>query len=169
MLIFFHSLIFIYFLKRAIRDYNLMILSFSFVNKKEVQYGCRGHVFLLILYFKFTLYLSYIFIQKILFSYIILVKTGLTPWYRSKSERTSCDTSNNVCRDLQNWPYCFYRWRQTFWRRADANFQYQSQFLLMQVTDSPNVFVDQGQFSDPDFINATHIRENVQFANKLIW
>jgi len=49
-----------------------------------------------------------------------------------------------------------------------ANFQYQSQFLLMQVTNSPNVFVDQGQFSDPDFINATHIRENVQFANKLI-
>jgi hypothetical protein len=122
MLIFFHSLIFIYFLKRAIRDYNLMILSFSFVNKKEVQYGCRGHVFLLILYFKFTLYLSYIFIQKILFSYIILVKTGLTPWYRSKSERTSCDTSNNICRDLQNWPYCFYRWRQTFWRRADCKF-----------------------------------------------
>jgi hypothetical protein len=40
--------------------------------------------------------------------------------------------------------------------------------LLMQVTNSPNVFVDQGQFSDPDFINATYIRENVQFANKLI-
>jgi hypothetical protein len=25
--------------------------------------------------------------------------------------------------------------------------------------------VDQGQFSDPDFINGTHQRENVQFAN----
>jgi hypothetical protein len=28
--------------------------------------------------------------------------------------------------------------------------------------------VDQGQFSDPDFINGTHQRENVQFANNEI-
>jgi hypothetical protein len=27
--------------------------------------------------------------------------------------------------------------------------------------------VDQGQFSDPDFISGTHERENVQFADKL--
>ena len=29
-------------------------------------------------------------------------------------------------------------------------------------------FVDQGQFSDPDFISGTHQRENVQFADKQI-
>jgi hypothetical protein len=27
------------------------------------------------------------------------------------------------------------------------------------------MFVDQGQFSDPDFIGGTYQRENVQFAN----
>ena len=27
-------------------------------------------------------------------------------------------------------------------------------------------FVDQGQFSDPDFISSTHRRENVQFGDK---
>ena len=45
------------------------------------------------------------------------------------------------------------------------NFQYQSQFLHMRVTNWPNIFVDQSQFSDPDFISGTQQRENVQFAN----
>jgi uncharacterized protein YqiB (DUF1249 family) len=44
--------------------------------------------------------------------------------------------------------------------------QYQSKFLHMRVTNWPNIFVDQGQFSDPDFISGTHQRENVQFADK---
>ena len=30
------------------------------------------------------------------------------------------------------------------------------------------IFVDKGQFSDPDFISGTHQRENVQFANKCL-
>jgi hypothetical protein len=38
--------------------------------------------------------------------------------------------------------------------------------LRMRVTNWPNIFVDQGQFSDPDFISCTHQRENVQFADK---
>ena len=46
------------------------------------------------------------------------------------------------------------------------NFQYQSQFLRMQVTNLPNIFVDQDQFSDPDF-SGTHKRENIQFANNI--
>jgi hypothetical protein len=37
----------------------------------------------------------------------------------------------------------------------------------MQAASCPNIFVDQGQFSDPDFISGTHQRENVQFADKL--
>ena len=49
------------------------------------------------------------------------------------------------------------------------NFQYQSQFLSVRVTNWPNIFVDQGQFSDPDFISGTHQRENVQFANNLTY
>ena len=36
----------------------------------------------------------------------------------------------------------------------------------MRVTNCPNIFVDQGQFSDPDFISGTHQRENVQFVDK---
>ena len=39
--------------------------------------------------------------------------------------------------------------------------------LCMRVTNWPNIFVDQGQFSDPDFISGTHQRENVQFADKM--
>ena len=31
------------------------------------------------------------------------------------------------------------------------NFQYQGQFLCMRVTNWPNIFMDQGQFSDPDY------------------
>ena len=45
------------------------------------------------------------------------------------------------------------------------NFQYQSQFLRMRVTNWPNIFVDQGQFSDPDFISGTHQRGNVQIIS----
>ena len=37
--------------------------------------------------------------------------------------------------------------------------------LSMQVTNLHYIFVDQSQFSDPTFINSTHQRENVQFAN----
>jgi hypothetical protein len=43
---------------------------------------------------------------------------------------------------------------------------YISQFLHMWVTNWPNIFVDQCQFSDPDFISGTHQRKNVQFADK---
>ena len=35
-----------------------------------------------------------------------------------------------------------------------------------RVTNWLNIFVDQGQFSDPEFISGTHQREKVQFANK---
>ena len=45
------------------------------------------------------------------------------------------------------------------------NFQYQNQFLHMQAANCPNIFVDQGRFSDPDFISGTHQRENVQFTD----
>ena len=41
-----------------------------------------------------------------------------------------------------------------------------SQFLLIRVTTWPNIFVDQGQFSDPDFISSTHQRKNVKFVDK---
>ena len=30
-----------------------------------------------------------------------------------------------------------------------------------------NIFVDQGEFSDPDFITGTHHRENAQFDNEI--
>jgi hypothetical protein len=43
------------------------------------------------------------------------------------------------------------------------NFQYQSQFLRMRVTNWHTIFVDQGQFGDPDFISG---RENVQMDAK---
>ena len=36
----------------------------------------------------------------------------------------------------------------------------------MLVTNWANIFVGQGQFSDSDFISGTHLRENVQFADK---
>ena len=48
------------------------------------------------------------------------------------------------------------------------NFQYQSQFLRIQVTNRPNIFVNQGQYSEPEFISGTHQRENVQFADTFI-
>jgi hypothetical protein len=40
--------------------------------------------------------------------------------------------------------------------------------LGMRVTNWPNIFVDQGQFSEPDYISGIHLRENVQFADKPI-
>ena len=40
--------------------------------------------------------------------------------------------------------------------------------LRMRVINWPNIFVDQDQFSDPDF-SGTHQRENVQFADKHIY
>jgi hypothetical protein len=36
---------------------------------------------------------------------------------------------------------------------------------LWRVTNWPNILVNQGQFSKPDFISGTHQRKNVQFAN----
>jgi hypothetical protein len=36
----------------------------------------------------------------------------------------------------------------------------------MRVTNWPNIFVDQGQFSGPDFIRGTDQRENVKYADK---
>jgi hypothetical protein len=39
--------------------------------------------------------------------------------------------------------------------------------LHMRVTNWLNIFVDLGQFSDPDFISVTHQKENVQSADKL--
>ena len=47
------------------------------------------------------------------------------------------------------------------------NFQYQNHLFRMQVTKWLNIFVDQGQFSDQDFISKTHQRENIQFADKI--
>jgi len=38
---------------------------------------------------------------------------------------------------------------------------------LAHVTKRPNIFVDQGQLSDIDFINGTHQWENAQFADKV--
>ena len=39
-------------------------------------------------------------------------------------------------------------------------------YIRLTNTNWPNIFVEQGQFSDPDFICDTHQRENVQFADK---
>ena len=38
--------------------------------------------------------------------------------------------------------------------------------LCTRVKNWPNIFVDQSQFSDSDFINGIHQRENVQFTDK---
>ena len=38
--------------------------------------------------------------------------------------------------------------------------------INLRVTIWPNIFVDQGQFSDPDLISGIHQRENIQFADK---
>ena len=37
--------------------------------------------------------------------------------------------------------------------------------LCMWATNWPNIFVDQGQFSDPDFISSTYQGKNAQFAD----
>ena len=41
--------------------------------------------------------------------------------------------------------------------------------LRMWVMNWSNIFLDQGQFSDPDFISGTHQRENVKFADKSLY
>ena len=41
--------------------------------------------------------------------------------------------------------------------------------LGMQVTNWPSIFVDQGHFSDPDFISGTHQRKNVQFVDNILY
>jgi len=69
------------------------------------------------------------------------------------------DTSDNVCRDLQIW--CFVFNGDVFDVVLIDDFQYQSEFLHMRVMNCPNIFVDQGQLSDPVFISSTHQRENV--------
>ena len=38
--------------------------------------------------------------------------------------------------------------------------------LCTRVKNWPNIFVNQSQFSDSDFINGIHQRENVQFTDK---
>ena len=45
------------------------------------------------------------------------------------------------------------------------NVQYQS-VLAHANYEGPNIFVDQGQFSGPDFIRGTDQRENVKYADK---
>jgi len=109
--------------------------------------------------------LIYSFVYKI--TAVLKVETDIIVSIAgSKPDRTSCDTSDNVCRDLQNYRYCFFRWRKNvFDVTLTDNFQNQSQFLHMRVTNWPTIFVDQGQFSDPDFISGTYQRENVQFAD----
>jgi hypothetical protein len=37
------------------------------------------------------------------------------------------------------------------------------------VQTDNHIFVDQGQFSDPDLISSTHQRENVQFADTFLY
>jgi hypothetical protein len=39
--------------------------------------------------------------------------------------------------------------------------------LCIRATNWPNIFVDQGQFSDSDFIIGTHQKKNAQFADKM--
>ena len=41
--------------------------------------------------------------------------------------------------------------------------------LWKQVTKWPNIFEDQGQFSDPNFISGTHQRGTVHFADKIYY
>ena len=67
------------------------------------------------------------------------------------------DICDNVCQGLQNWCYCFYPWRHNVF------------YIRLTNTNWPNIFVEQGQSSDPDFISGTHQRENVQIANKYIY
>ena len=43
---------------------------------------------------------------------VLKVETDITNIH-SETNRTSCKTSHNVCRDLQNWNYCFYLWPHT--------------------------------------------------------
>ena len=62
----------------------------------------------------------------------------------------SIELAENVCLALQNRRYCFYLWRHNvFYVRLTDKLTYASYELN-------NIFVDQGQFSDPDFISGTH-------------
>jgi hypothetical protein len=79
---------------------------------------------------------------------------------RLTDKRTNCDISNNVCWYLQNWCYCL---------NVEVIMFLTSDWLIffrMRVTNWPNIFVNLGQFIDPDFISSTHQREHVQFADK---
>ena len=62
------------------------------------------------------------------------------------------DTSHNFCRYLQTRYYCFYRWHHNV---------FDDRLTDIWVTNLPNIssniFVDQGQFSDPD-LSAAHIK-----------
>ena len=73
---------------------------------------------------------------------ILKVETDIT---------ANISASDNVYRGLQNWYYCFV-----------------GDIIMCFTSDWPNIFVDQGQFSDPDFISGTHKRENAKFADKQI-
>jgi len=57
---------------------------------------------------------------------VVKVKTRHYHYYRS------CDTSNNVCWDLQNWHYCFYQWHHYAFDVTLTNiFHHQSMSLLI--------------------------------------
>jgi len=66
---------------------------------------------------------------------VLKVETDITASIPSKADRTSCDTSDDVCRDHQNLHYWFY-WGHpnVFDATLTDNFPYQSQFLRMRVT-----------------------------------
>ena len=111
-------------------------------------------------------------------SAVLKVETRHYRLYHSKSDRMTCNTSDNVCQDVQNWCYCFYQWRKMCLRRKMCLMSHSpiifimniSQFLCMRVTNWRNIFVDQGQFSDPDLtIRSIHQRKNVQFVDKLFF
>jgi hypothetical protein len=77
----------------------------------------------------------------------------------------SFDTSDNVQREF------FFIWDvkmclQSHW---PIIFTSVSSCACRSVMNWPNIFVNQGQFSDPDFICGTHPRQHVQFADKAIY
>jgi len=50
--------------------------------------------------------------------------------YNIESDSTCCDTSDNVCRDMQNWRYCLYRkCHNVFDITLTDNFQYHCLFI----------------------------------------
>ena len=60
--------------------------------------------------------------------------------------------------------------KNVFDSTLNDNFQYQNQFLRMWVTNWSNIFVDQGQFSDPDFIKGKMsnlpIKQNIKSSSR---